>query len=70
MIIASIAEEFLDTKFAPLIAQSRLGKLSVLACYATLIGVALNGFLNLKTYYSFSWLYMTEENVNYNFKQA
>ena len=50
MIIASIAEEFLDTKFAPLIAQSRIGKLSVLACYVTLIGVALNGFFNLKTF--------------------
>ena len=47
-----MAEEFLDTKFAPMITQSRLGKLSVLACYAVLIGVALNGFLQLKTYYS------------------
>ena len=42
----------------------------MLACYATLIGVALNGFLSIKTYYSNYLLIMTEENDNYNFKQA
>ena len=40
----------------------------MLACYAIVIGVATNGFLQLKTYFSYNFLIMIEEyNDNYNF---
>ena len=53
----------------PFVTQSILGRLSILSCYAILIGVSIHGFLQMKSYFSLDLL-IVENFPNYEFMQA
>ena len=54
---------------APFVTQSIPGRLSILSCYAILIGLSIHGLLQIKSYFSRDLL-VVENFPNYEFMQA